>query len=115
MRAATLALMLLVGPAFAQAPRCLEPDHVSLRDDGPGRAILLFRNSADQCSSTVNTILTTRAGISVRVTIDPNGDPGASLEIIRALPQNPGFSAFPGRAEVKDGEEIEIEIVMGVS
>jgi hypothetical protein len=115
-RASALILGLLVaGPAFAQAPRCLEPDHVSIRDDGPGRAILLFRNSADECSVTFNQVVTSKNGIAVRVVIDPNGDPAASLEIIRAHPQNPGFEAYPDRGEVKDGDQIEIVIVMGMS
>ena len=116
MRAASLILgLLLAGPAFAQAPRCVVPDYVTIRDEGMGVAVVTYHNSADGCSNGVNPYLVSPNGITVRVIIDVNADPDAELENIRVLPQDTGYSAYPPELDVKDGETVEIMVLTGLS
>lgn len=110
-----LALVVYSVPLWAQdvpphadmATKCeRNPDRYELTDAGPGRAILYYYNSSDLCTHDEwPLVLTTEAGISVRVFIEV-----ADAETIRVVPENPSFLAYPQEAEVKDGDDVEIII-----
>lgn len=112
--AVALALM-LAGPVFAQVECRFDPDSVTIRDDGPGRAIVTYRNSAAGCSEGESRILTSAAGIKVRVVIDVNVDDEAELERIDVFPQDRSMLAFPPRDEIRDGETTEIVVQGGMA
>ncbi len=100
-------------PAYPGGGHCLlDPDRVTIRDAGHGRAVVTYYNSGFGCSGGLNEVMTTPDGVSVRVVIDVNADRDAERERITVIPQTDGMFAFPPEADLKDGETVEI-IVMG--
>jgi hypothetical protein len=100
-------------PAYPGCGHCiLDPDRVTIRDAGHWRAVVTYYNSGFGCSGGLSEIMTTPAGVSVRVVISVNADAGAEKERIVVIPQTDGMMAFPPEADLKDGETVEI-IVMG--
>ena len=110
----------LAGPAAAQGfpltpGGCIVQDRLEIRDAGEGRAIVTYHNSAEQCSSGANKVLTSPNGISVRVIVTVNVDENAQKEGIVLIPQDPTFFSLPPEGELKDGDTQEFIIMGGMS
>lgn len=114
--AALAASILAADMAFGQnAYRCTPPDRISIADDGPGRAIVTYYNSINDCSSNVDRVLTSDNGIAVRVIIEVGGEDINYRESIKLEPQDPNMMAFPPEGELFDGEERRFVIQGGLS
>lgn len=109
------ALILSVTPASAEPPRCTPLDVITIEDYGPGRAIVTYTNSYNNCSGEVLLDGVTDAGIKVRVTIHLGGNHNEYRETIIVKPLDLGMEAFPPSAEVLDGETVEIIVQGGLS
>jgi hypothetical protein len=94
---------------------CIVQDRLEIRDAGEGRAIVTYHNSAEQCSSGANKVLTSPNGIAVRVIVTVNVDENAQKEGIVLIPQDPTFFSFPPEGELKDGDTQEFIIMGGMS
>ncbi len=111
-------LCLLATPAFAQAythPACSEPDRLEIRDDGPGRAIVTFYNSRQNCSQELRQDLTSPNGIKVRVVISLGGEADEYRERITLEPLTDQYQAYPPEGWLLDGEEAEFVVQGGLS
>ncbi len=111
------AALLLLGltPAFAEPPHCSPLDVITIEDNGPGRAIVTYTNSYNNCSGEVLLDGITDAGIKVRVIVHLGGSHNEYRETIIVKPLDPGMEAFPPSAEVLDGETVEIIVQGGLS
>jgi hypothetical protein len=104
------------GAAFGQAfVRCEPPDRITIADDGPGRAIVTFYNSINDCSNNLDRVMTTENGIAVRVIITVGGADTEYRERITLEPQDPMMMAFPPEGDLLDGEERRFVVQGGVS
>lgn len=114
----TIALLLLSTSAYADMHYhggCKVPDTVVIVDLEPGKALVVYHNSADRCSKSTNTVLTSPSGISVKVTIDVQGGLYEDRERIVVTPLDVGMMAFPPEALVPDGDKTEIIVMGGLS
>jgi len=102
-------------PPYGSAPCVMDPDRVTIKDAGIGRAVVTYYNSGFGCSGGMNEVLTSPNGVSVRVVIDVNTDADHEREKITVIPQTEGMFAFPPAEEIKDGEEIEILVMGGMA
>jgi len=109
LRAALLAVPLaaLVLAPFAPAQpyggsTCTPPDELTIRDDGPGKAIVTYSNSVNQCSVPLIRRLVSPAGIAVDVRIDLLGVDAFMM-------------AFPPEGDLLDGETAEFIIMGGLA
>jgi hypothetical protein len=100
------------GPPYAlpYIQSCIEQDSISIRDEGPDKAIVTYSNSIEECSSPVTLHLTAPNGIKVRVTIQI-GD----AETITLEPEDPLFMSIPPEGDVPDGEKQEFLLMGGMS
>ena len=112
-RAALLALA-IAAPAHAQYV-CAPPDRITIADDGPGRAVVTYYNSVNDCSNNVDRVMTSDNGISVRVVVQVGDATMEYRERITLEPQDPNMMAFPPEGDLLDGEEREFVIQGGLS
>lgn len=117
-----LALLASCAPAHAEPPGgpggpqyCEPPDKWSIRDDGPGRAIVTYYNSEAGCSMNVDTVLTSENGIKARIVIIANPSDGGGDERFDVVPLDPNLMANPPSIDVTDGETKEIIVEGGLS
>jgi hypothetical protein len=89
---------------------CWPPDAVYIKDDGPGKAVITYHNSENQCSNNWELDMVSPAGIEVHVSIKV-GD----AETIIVTPVDPNMMAFPPEADVEDGSQTEIVVMGGLS
>ena len=122
LRAALLAVPLaaLVLAPFAPAQpyggsTCTPPDELTIRDDGPGKAIVTYSNSVNQCSVPLIRRLVSPAGIAVDVRIDLLGDDHERREWITLHPVDAFMMAFPPEGDLLDGETAEFIIMGGLA
>jgi hypothetical protein len=112
---ATLLAVLLAAPSFAQpvgSSTCSPPDVISIRDDGPGKAVVTYLNSVNRCSAETIGRLTSPNGISVDFRIELTGEENDYRERIILNPVDADMMAFPPEDDLLDGETQEF-IVMG--
>lgn len=103
-------------PAYPGGGHCiLDPDRVTIRDAGMGRAVVTYYNSGFGCSGGLSEVMTTPDGVSVRVVITVNADADAERERIVVIPLTDGMFAFPPEADLKDGETVEIVVMGGLA
>jgi hypothetical protein len=102
-------------PPYGSGHCVVDPDRVEVVDDGIGKAVVTYYNSGFGCSTGMNEVITTPGGVSVRIVIDVNADADATKERITVIPQTEGMFAFPPVEEIKDGEEVEILVMGGMS
>ena len=117
LRAALLAV-LLAAPATAQpygGSTCTPPDELTIRDDGPGKAIVTYSNSVNQCSVPLIRRLVSPQGIAVDVRIDLLGDDHQRRERITLHPVDAFMMAFPPEGDLLDGETAEFIIMGGLA
>jgi len=95
--------------------RCEPPDRITITDDGPGRAIVTFYNSINDCSNNMDRVMETENGIAVRVTITVGGADTDYRERITLEPQDPMMMAIPPEGDLLDGEERRFIIQGGTS
>lgn len=104
------------GQAFGQGfYRCEPPDRITIEDDGPGRAIVTFYNSVNDCSNNLDRVMETENGIAVRVIIEVGSAENDYRERIILEPQDPMMMAFPPEGDLFDGEEKQFLIQGGLS
>lgn len=104
------------GAAFGQgAYKCEPPDRITIQDDGPGRAIVTYYNSINDCSNHVDRVLESANGIAVRVIIEVGGEEHDYRELITLEPQDALMMAFPPEGALLDGEERQFVIQGGLS
>lgn len=118
MKRIALIALLSAAPAGAQAPyeaRCVPPDRLEIADDGPDRAIVTFYNSINDCSKGSDFVITSDNGVAVRVIIEIGGAGNEYREVIRLVPEDPMYMAFPPEGELLDGEEKHFLIQGGLS
>jgi hypothetical protein len=108
----------LVAPAYAQgygpAP-CEIPDILTIRDDGPGKAIVTYYNSVAECSEVLQRTLISPAGIEVKIYIDLLGIEDDGREKITLQPLDPTMMSFPPEGKLLDGEQRDFLIMGGMS
>lgn len=110
------ALGFAAGAAWGQGSYvCTPPDRLTIADDGPGRAIVTYYNSVNDCSNNVDRVLTSENGIAVRVVIEVGGEEIEYRERITLEPQDPNMMAFPPEQDLLDGEERRFVIQGGLS
>lgn len=101
--------------AFGQGfYRCEPPDRITIADDGPGRAIVTYYNSINDCSNNMDRVMETENGIAVRVVITVGGADTEYRERITLEPQDPMMMAFPPEGDLLDGEERRFVIQGGL-
>lgn len=114
--AITLAAGFLAGAAFGQGFYvCEPPDRITIEDDGPGRAIVTYYNSINECSNNMDRVMTSDDGIAVRVIIEVGSADTDYRERITLFPQDPMMMAFPPDGDLLDGEERRFVIQGGIS
>jgi hypothetical protein len=116
-RAALLAA-LLAFPSFAQpvgSSTCSPPDEITIRDDGPGKAIVTYSNSVNRCSAETIGRLTSPNGISVDFRIELTGEENDYRERITLNPVAVEMMAFPPEGDLLDGETQEFIIMGGLA
>jgi len=102
--------------AFSQGfYTCAPPDRITITDDGPGRAIVTYYNSINDCSNNMDRVMETDNGIAVRVIITVGGSDTDYRERITLEPQDPMMMAFPPEGDLLDGEERRFIIQGGTS
>jgi hypothetical protein len=102
--------------AFGQGfYRCEPPDRITIADDGPGRAIVTYYNSVNDCSNNIDRVMESDNGIAVRVIIEVGGAETEYRERITLEPQDPMMMAFPPEGDLLDGEERRFVIQGGLS
>lgn len=105
-------------PVFAQVPYggvCTPPDVVSIRDPGPGRAIVTYSNSVNRCSAEVRQRLVSPNGIEVDVHIQITGMENDYRERITLRPVAADMMSFPPEGDLIDGETQEFIIMGGLA
>ena len=95
--------------------RCEPPDRITIEDDGPGRAIVTFYNSINDCSNNMDRVMTSDDGIAVRVIIKVGSADNDYRETITLEPQDPVMMAYPPEGDLLDGEERRFIIQGGLS
>ena len=106
----------IASAAFSQGfYRCEPPDRITIADDGPGRAIVTFYNSINDCSNNIDRVMTSDDGISVRIIITVGGAETDYRERITLEPQDPMMMSFPPGGDLFDGEERQFVIQGGTS
>ena len=103
-------------PAYSQGfYTCTPPDRITIVDDGPGRAIVTFYNSVNDCYNNIDRVMETDGGIAVRVIIKVGSADNEYRETIILEPQDPMMMAFPPEGDLYDGEERRFVIQGGLS
>lgn len=113
-----LALLIVAScaPAYSQGfYTCEPPDWLTIVDDGPDRAIVTYSNSINDCSNNVSTVLTSDAGVSVRVIITVGSEGDGYKEHIVLEPLDPLMMAFPPEGWLQDGEQQGFIVQGGLS
>ena len=105
----------IASAAWGQNYRCEPPDRITIADDGPGRAIVTFYNSVNDCSSNIDRVMETDNGIAVRVIITVGSSENEYRETISLIPQDPVMMSFPPVGDLLDGEEKRFVIQGGLS
>lgn len=95
--------------------RCEPPDRITITDDGPGRAIVTYYNSINDCSNNLDQVMESEGGIAVRVIITVGGADTDYRERITLEPQDAMMMAFPPEGDLLDGEERQFVIQGGLS
>lgn len=94
---------------------CVLPDSITIRDDGEGRAVVTYHNSAELCSSSLDMILTSPNGISAQVIVTLGGHENDYRENIQIIPLTDGMMAIPSEGNQYDGETADYVIMGGLS
>ena len=118
MKGLITALIMFPMMACAQlpfVPTCISQDSISIKDDGPEKAIVTYYNSYENCSSPAQIILEAPNGIRVRITIEIGGQDIVYKERITIEPLDPNFMSFPPEDNVEDGETKEFLIMGGLA
>ena len=101
------ALLLLSTPTLAEPPHAAATgDTIELRQCDPWPCIYYLNDGAE--NSTEVEIPYSVHGVEIIVTVEVT----AAYEIIRVEPQDPAVIAAPPYAEVDDGADIEIDIIL---
>jgi hypothetical protein len=110
-------LVLLALPARAQSPeyKCTPPDVWSIRDAGPGKAIVTYSNSVNRCSAEVRERLRSPNGIEVDIHIQITGMDNDYRERITLNPVEAYMMSFPPEGDLIDGETQEFIIMGGLA
>ena len=117
-----LAMGLMLTPALAD-PRggpvgtgCHEPARLIIEDIAPGAVGVFYSNSVCGLSEGLNEVITTPAGVTMRIVIDVNVEGEAMSERIVVYPKTPGYFADPNvPMDVIDGGSITIYVTQGWS
>jgi bifunctional DNA-binding transcriptional regulator/antitoxin component of YhaV-PrlF toxin-antitoxin module len=110
---------LTISPALGQGPAndrsCNPQDKVEIVDDTEGRAIVTYYNSSEECSVARDYVITSAAGIKVRVIITIGSNTDQGREIIELVPLDPAMMAYPPEGRLTDGETQHFLIQEGLS
>ena len=97
-------------------PCNLNPDVLTIRDDGPNRAIVTYYNSDSFCSTAFDEeILVSENGIEVSILITAGGLEAEYRESIFLQPIDIQLFAYPAEGSLFDGETREFIIMGGLS
>lgn len=112
-----------VVPATAQElsylPSSLQMDVLRLRESSEGHlAELFYQNSASQASGNVDKVMSYEHPLFglIEVHVEVRINAFGMAEVLTVRPLNPGHMVFPeGPIPVRDGEEVVVQIMGGLS